>query len=488
MRRLLVLENPRDWPLHVPGVEVVPARTYLTDPGFSQTGPARVFNLCKSYRYQSLGYYVSLIAAARGHKPIPAVLTIQDLKTPPTVRVVAEDIEELIRSSLRALRSDEFDLSIYFGSNVAKRYDRLSRALYNQFPAPFLRASFARRAGVWELESIRAIDAGDIPPEHHEFVLKRATEYFARTDHHRRKRREPRYDIAVLRNPHEAHPPSDERALRRFARVAEWMDCEVDILDKDELYGRLAEFDALFIRETTSVNHHTYRIARRAAAEGLVVIDDPESILRCSNKVYLAELLERHGVPTPRTAIISRETADTVQLSIGFPCVLKQPDSSFSKGVIKVENETQLGAELDRLFRVSELLLVQEFVPTPFDWRVGILDREPLFVCRYHMARHHWQIAQYTRQGSVKFGRVETLAVEQAPRDVVRTAVRAAGLVGDGFYGVDIKELDPAGRPVVIEINDNPNVEAGEEDSVLGHELYRKIVRVFIKRIEAMRQ
>ena len=57
-----------------------------------------------------------------------------------------------------------------------------------------------------------------------------------------------------------------------------------------------AEFDALFIRETTSVNHHTYRFASRAAAEGLVVIDDPTSIVRCSNKVYQAELFQRHGM------------------------------------------------------------------------------------------------------------------------------------------------------------------------------------------------
>ena len=63
-----------------------------------------------------------------------------------------------------------------------------------------------------------------------------------------------------------------------------------------------AEFDALFIRETTLVNHHTYRFARRAASEGLVVIDDPESILKCTNKVFLAELLSRHKMPMPQDA------------------------------------------------------------------------------------------------------------------------------------------------------------------------------------------
>jgi glutathione synthase/RimK-type ligase-like ATP-grasp enzyme len=65
--------------------------------------------------------------------------------------------------------------------------------------------------------------------------------------------------------------------------------------------GRLPEFDALFIRDTTFANHYTYRFSRRATAEGLVVIDDPDSILKCNNKVYLAELLIRHNIPAPRT-------------------------------------------------------------------------------------------------------------------------------------------------------------------------------------------
>ena len=91
--------------------------------------------------------------------------------------------------------------------------------------------------------------------------------------------------------------PSNERALEKFEKAAERMGHRRCELITATISRRLAEFDALFIRETTSVNHHTYRFARRAAAEGLVVIDDPESIVRCTNKVYLAELLR-----TPRRA------------------------------------------------------------------------------------------------------------------------------------------------------------------------------------------
>jgi hypothetical protein len=79
MRKIVVVNNPEDWEYNTSEeVEVVLAKTYLTDTSFTEIKNARVFNLCRSYKYQSTGYYVSLLAEARGHKAIPNVTTIQD--------------------------------------------------------------------------------------------------------------------------------------------------------------------------------------------------------------------------------------------------------------------------------------------------------------------------------------------------------------------------------------------------------------------------
>lgn len=248
-----------------------------------------------------------------------------------------------------------------------------------------------------------------------------------------------------------------------------------------EDYGSLAEFDALFIRETTSVNHHTFRFARRAAAEGMVVIDDPESILRCSNKVFLAELLSRHKLMTPATVIFSMDNANLVGERIGFPCVIKQPDSAFSQGVVKIDTEEAFKAQLEQLFETSELLLAQEFVPTDFDWRIGVLGGRALFACKYFMARKHWQIIK--REGSTsRFGKFESLPVHQAPQKVVSAAVKAANLIGNGLYGVDLKVL--GGKPKIIEVNDNPSIDAGIEDKVLGNLLYEQIMLHIMMQLE----
>ncbi|MDR2876487.1 MAG: RimK-like ATPgrasp N-terminal domain-containing protein, partial [Chromatiales bacterium] len=322
MSIFIVVNNPEDWPLHVHGAEVVAAKTYLSDPRFMDMRGVKIFNLSRSYRYQSLGYYVSLLAEARGHKPLPSVNTIQDMKSQTITRFVSDDLFELIQKSLAPIKSEEFVLSIYFGRNVAKRHDRLSLSLFNLFPAPLLRVRFIHNRN-WQLQSIGPIAASDIPPEHQSFVIEAASEYFAGRRSRRRETRE-RYDLAILHNPNEAQPPSDAKALRKFVKAAQQLDFSVEMITKND-YGRIAEFDALFIRETTGVNHHTYRFARRAKAEGLVVIDDPSSILKCTNKVYLAELMQRHRIPTPDTNIVNRSNLQTACASATLPCILKQP-------------------------------------------------------------------------------------------------------------------------------------------------------------------
>ncbi|MGW8321594.1 MAG: hypothetical protein ACWGSD_08595, partial [Thermodesulfobacteriota bacterium] len=50
MAVLIVVNDPKDWPLVVPGTELVDARSYLTEPEYASLKGARVFNLCRTYR------------------------------------------------------------------------------------------------------------------------------------------------------------------------------------------------------------------------------------------------------------------------------------------------------------------------------------------------------------------------------------------------------------------------------------------------------
>ena len=153
--------------------------------------------------------------------------------------------------------------------------------------------------------------------------------------------------------------------------------------------------------------------------------------------------------------------------------MLKIPDGSFSRGVIKVEDQEQLLAASAELFERSVLILAQEFFYTEYDWRIGVLNRKPIFACQYFMSKGHWQI-------------YDTMPVHEAPRKVVELAVKTANLIGDGLYGVDLKQAGD--KVVVIEVNDNPNIDCGVEDVYLGDDLYKLVLEEFVRRLEVKRR
>jgi len=162
--------------------------------------------------------------------------------------------------------------------------------------------------------------------------------------------------------------------------------------------------------------------------------------------------------------------------------VLKLPDSGFGLDVVKIESEESLRKETDRLFAQSEMLVAQEWLPSEFDWRVGVYDRRPLFVAKYFMAPGHWKVNKVV-EGQKKMieGETEAMTIGEAPEQVISTAVRAANLIGRGLYGVDLKQVED--RIYLIEVNINPNIDAGNEDQVLGEALYREVLGVFARRI-----
>ena len=191
---------------------------------------------------------------------------------------------------------------------------------------------------------------------------------------------------------------------------------------------------------------------------------------------------------TPRTEILYRDDPKRLKdlpERLGLPIVLKIPDGSFSRGVVKVETPEALEKAAAGLFQHSALVIAQEFVYTEFDWRVGVLNHEPLYACQYFMSRGHWQIYNHGAKGTAKSGGFKTIPVRDAPSEVIKLALKATQPIGDGLYGVDLKQVGD--KPVVIEVNDNPSIDAGVEDAYLGEDLYLRIMQEFLRRMELKR-
>lgn len=481
MNKFIVVNHPEKWHIPVKNIAIISSRDYLTNPVYSKLKNARIFNLCKDYSYQSKGYYVSLLAEARGHLAIPTVRNIVDLREPKLVRIVSEEFDDLIQQSLKSIKSQEFTLSIYFGQNVAQKYRELSAMFYRHFQIPFLRVKF-NYTTKWNIKSVKAISESEIPQEHKESMHLFASQYFAKKRYDTPRANPAEYDLAILVQPNDPAPPSNSKAIKKFTEIAEKMNFYVEVISPKDL-SRLSAFDALFIRQSTEVNNEAYAFSRKAQQEDIALIDYPDAILKCCNKVFMAEALQNANIPTPKTVIVHKDNRNEALEVTGLPCVLKSPDSTFSFGVKKAGTKEEYWELVDSMLKSSDLIIAQEYTPSEYDWRIGILDGKPLFACRYYMAKGHWQIYNWNAvKKDDQDGNADCLPIEKVPPGIMKVALKSAKLMGKGLYGIDVKEVK--GKPLVIEINDNPNIDFGVEDRYYGDKIYVEILTALKERIE----
>ncbi len=481
IKNIVVIDKPLSFLEGISHIEIVFAKDYIVNEKFQRLKGVRIFNLCSSYEYQTMGYYVSLLASARQQRIIPNVATIKDFSDTVITQSIAEDFFQQVQSALAKVKDTEFILDVYFGKSLVKKYDTLAKTLYKLFESPLTRFIF-KKNGHWSLKEATPINLESVELEQDK-LNELAAIYFSQKKFTTIRFKKYKYSLAILIDPNELTPPSCRKALKYFARAAERIGFYTEFITKED-YLRLTEFDALFIRTTTNVNHFTYLFSRYAYAEGLAVIDDPWSILKCANKIYLAETMRQLGIKTPKTMIINKETSySNIVNELGFPIVLKEPDNAFGLGVFRADNMRSLEEMLNRIFDKSDIVLAQEFTKSSFDWRIGVLDNQPLFACKYHMAENHWQIEKWdSSHTDVVYGKHETLPIEQVPKEILKTALKAAAAMGDGLYGVDLKEIN--GSAYVIEVNDNPNIDNDIEDKVLKGKLYHKIIYSLYNRLE----
>ncbi len=268
----------------------------------------------------------------------------------------------------------------------------------------------------------------------------------------------------------------------KFGQVARRQGHDVDYLFRPDMY-KIPQYDAIFIRALTDPLNSSYIAARIAELHGVRVIDDPASIFICCDKVNMYSHLQGANVPIPDTLFFQKSDltikkgAELLE-SIGSPFVLKAPNSSFSMYVEKIETAEAFVKIGHRFLRRADRIVVQKFIRSEYDWRVGVLGGEPLYVCQYTIPKKQWKVLTYVENGRIIYGPVKAFELENANPRLLETAVRAGSAIGDGLYGVDLKQVGD--DFVVIEVNDNPTIAANEEDRKAPL-LYEKVVRYLMK-------
>ncbi|MDA0690966.1 MAG: RimK family alpha-L-glutamate ligase [Nitrospinae bacterium] len=271
-------------------------------------------------------------------------------------------------------------------------------------------------------------------------------------------------------------------AIMRFSHHAQRMGHRADFLFRADMF-KIPEYDGLYIRAFTDPLNSAYVAARTAQMHGIRVLDDPDSILICCDKVNMYRHLMNRSVPIPETLFLDETQltlsyAQTVFEQLGNPVVLKATNGSFSMYVEKVENAEEFVKVGKNYFRRADRIVAQRFVRSEFDWRVGVLGGEPLYVCQYSIPKKHWKVATYQPDGKTICGPVKAMNIDKVDPHLLEVAKKAAAAIGNGLYGVDLKQVGQ--EYVVVEVNDNPTINAGVEDSQ-APDLYERLIRYFVE-------
>ena len=124
-----------------------------------------------------------------------------------------------------------------------------------------------------------------------------------------------------------------------------------------------------------------------------------------------------------------------------------------------------------RFIKLSDWIVVQEYIDSKFDWRIGVLNGELLYACKYIIPNETFKI-QASVNGHLVYCDVESVPKDLVPKKIIDLGIRAGNAIGNGLYGVDIKESQ--GELYVIEVNDNPSLDGGEDKSY--PDIYERII------------
>jgi glutathione synthase/RimK-type ligase-like ATP-grasp enzyme len=270
-------------------------------------------------------------------------------------------------------------------------------------------------------------------------------------------------------------------SLMKLGQVAHMQGHRLDFLFRPDMY-KIPQYDAVFIRALTDPLNTSYVASRLAQLHGLRVIDDPDSIIICCDKVNMYRHLQKAGVPMPETRYLKEddltiEFGAELLAEMGSPLVLKAPNSSFSLYVERVNSPEEYVKVGKRFLRRADRVVAQRFVQSEFDWRVGVLGGEPLYACQYAIPKKRWKIMTYTADGREIYGNVKGFELGKVNPRLIETAIKAAAAIGNGLYGVDLKQVGD--EFTVIEVNDNPTIAEDEEDQRAPH-IYERLIRYLV--------
>ncbi len=210
-------------------------------------------------------------------------------------------------------------------------------------------------------------------------------------------------------------------------------------------HGETFEADAALIRAISAAKAHASAVT--LSSLGVRVVNSPEVLSICGNKLTTTARLSEAGIPTPKTAVaFSLEGALEAAKSIGYPVVIKPVNGSWGRLVSLAQDEEELRTILEHREAIPSpyyrIHYIQEFIRKP-GRDVRAYGTEKAFITAIYRVSDHW--VTNTARGA------KAVPAEYR-EDLADLVIRTAEALGGGFLGVDIAEDEERGL-VVIEVN-----------------------------------
>jgi len=245
----------------------------------------------------------------------------------------------------------------------------------------------------------------------------------------------------------------EEKAIIEAARKSP-RNVELRIFDSKDLYfdlsdGRRAEdtFGQVVLQRCASYfrNLHLTAILE---GYGLKVVNNLDTAITMGNKLLLSIVLNKHGIPTPRTKLAFTEDSALKALDeLGYPAIIKPTVGSWGRLVALLNDRDAAKSVIEdreEMFPIYHVYYLQEKIRRPpRDIRAVVIgDRTVAAIYRISTSGD-W------RTNTARGGRSENLPVSKELDELCLNATRP---FGKGIYGVDLMESKERGL-VVHEIN-----------------------------------
>ncbi len=210
-------------------------------------------------------------------------------------------------------------------------------------------------------------------------------------------------------------------------------------------HGETFGAEVAVIRAMSTAKAHASAVT--LSSLGVRVVNPPDVIATCGNKLVTTARLSEAGIPTPRTAVaFSLDGALEAAESIGYPVVVKPVNGSWGRLVSLAQDEEELRTILEHREAIPSpyyrIHYIQEFIRKP-GRDIRAYGTEESFITAIYRVSEHW--VTNTARGA--------RAVPAEPsEELADLVIRTARAVGGGFLGIDIAEDEERGL-VVIEVN-----------------------------------